>query len=186
MKNKKIIPILLITMIIIGLVVYNKQNTQAGIMYGDKNAPIEVVNYTSFGCGGCAIFHDELHETIKRYIDEGEIKFIEKPLDVKRFEFDEVVYKQMNEKQRTDFEELSKIYKTQDEWMAMESKEEVIEFLNLDKEENKKHIKDLKKITKEKEKLGLKEVPSVYINGEKISSDISVEEFEEKIDSLID
>ena len=90
----------------------------------------------------------------------------------------------MNEEQISNFDKLSEIYEKQNEWIALKSPEEVIEFLDLDQEENKKHIKNIEKINKEKVELELKEVPTIFINGEKISHQISKEEFESKIESL--
>ncbi|MGN1352902.1 MAG: thioredoxin domain-containing protein, partial [Bacilli bacterium] len=105
-------------------------------------------------------------------------------IDIKRFEYDDLIYKHMNEEQISNFDKLSEIYEKQNEWIALKSPEEVIEFLDLDQEENKKHIKNIEKINKEKVELELKEVPTIFINGEKISHQISKEEFESKIESL--
>lgn len=155
-----------------------------GLTYGEKNAPIEITNYTSFQCSGCVEMHKELGESIKKYIDSGDIKYIEKQIDIKRFEFDDIIYKHMTDEQVKDFDQLSEIYKKQDEWNGMESKEEVISFLNLGKEENKKHIKDIKAIDKEKMNLELKEVPAIFIDGEQVPSNISKEEFENRIEAI--
>ena len=46
-------------------------------------------------------------------------------------------------------------------------------------------IEDLKEITKEKDNLEIKEVPTMLINGEIISNSISVDEFENKINLLL-
>ena len=156
-----------------------------GIIYGKDNAPIEIVNYSSFQCGGCTILHEKLGESIKKYIDSGDIKYIEKQIDIKRFEYDDLIYKHMNKEQISDFDKLSEIYEKQNEWITLESPEEVIEFLDLDQDENKKHIKDIEKINKEKMELELKEVPTMFINGEKVPSNISKEEFENKIEELL-
>ena len=163
MKKKiYIIAIILILTLIIGYKLYNKY-FETGIIYGNKDADIEIVNYTSFECVSCTLINERLHKVISKYINTGEIKFIEKPIDIKRFKFDDIIYKHMSEKQMTDFEELYKIYKTQEQWKNFKNEDEVKEFLNLD----------------------IKEVPSMYINGEKISNHISVEEFEAKIDMLL-
>lgn len=36
--------------------------------------------------------HERLHESIKRFIEDGTIRLIEKPIDITRFEYDEVIY----------------------------------------------------------------------------------------------
>ena len=54
--------------------------------------------------------HERLHESIKRFIEDGTIRLIEKPIDITRFEYDEVIYKHMSEEQSLDFEKLLEIY----------------------------------------------------------------------------
>lgn len=185
MKKKiYIIAIILILTLIIGYKLYNKY-FETGIIYGNKDADIEIVNYTSFECVSCTLIHERLHKVISKYINTGEIKFIEKPIDIKRFKFDDIIYKHMSEKQMTDFEELYKIYKSQEQWKNFKNEDEVKEFLKLDKNINKKNEKDITRIDKEIVKLNIKEVPAMYINGEKISNHISVEEFEAKIEMLL-
>ena len=87
--------------------------------------------------------HERLHESIKRFIEDGTIRLIEKPIDITRFEYDEVIYKHMSEEQSLDFEKLLEIYTTQRQWRDFKSNEEVIKFLNLSQDENKKNINDL-------------------------------------------
>ena len=177
-----------VILIIMSMVILSGCSTvedTTGIRYGKDNAPIEIVNYSSFQCGGCTILHEKLGESIKKYIDSGDIKYIEKQIDIKRFEYDDLIYKHMNKEQISDFDKLSEIYEKQNEWITLESPEEVIEFLDLEQEENQKHIKDIEKINKEKMELELKEVPTMFINGEKVPSNISKEEFENKIEELL-
>ena len=187
MKSNNISKIRLLGVYILMIVISGCTITkeQVGIIYGNEGAPIEIVNYTSFQCSGCATLHKELGESIQNYIAFGDIKYIEKQIDIKRFEYDDLIYKHMNENQILDFEKLSEIYEKQNEWITLESPKDVIEFLNLEQEENQKHIKDIEKINKEKLELELKEVPTIFINGEKIEGNISKEEFENKIESLL-
>nr|WP_288248352.1 thioredoxin domain-containing protein [uncultured Romboutsia sp.] len=180
----KYIKLISISLSMISIVGCTNIKEEVGLVYGNPNAQIEILNYSSFQCGACTIIHDELGEIIEKYIDSGDIKYIEKQIDIKRFEYDDLIYKHMNEEQISNFDKLSEIYEKQNEWIALKSPEEVIEFLDLDQEENKKHIKNIEKINKEKVELELKEVPTIFINGEKISHQISKEEFESKIESL--
>lgn len=186
MKNKKILSIMLI---IYSSLIFNAcsiyDSNESGLIYGDNNAPIEIINYTSFQCPDCVTLHEKLHDSLKKYIDNGDVKFIEKPIDIKRFDFDEIIYKHMNEDQSSDFEYLSKIYETQSQWREFRSNNEVLEFLELEEDENYDNVKELKYITKEKDKVGITEVPTMLINGERIPNSITVEEFESKIDILL-
>jgi len=129
--------------------------------------------------------HERLHEIIKRFIEDGTIRLIEKPIDITRFEYDEVIYKHMSEEQSLDFEKLLEIYTTQRQWRDVKSNEEVIKFLNLSQDENKKNISDLKIITKEKSKINLEEVPTMILNGKRLPINISEEEFINKVESLL-
>ena len=185
-KNlSRYINIIILILVILNLNGCDSTQEASGIAYGKGNGKIEVVNYTSFQCGGCMELHEELGESIKKYIDSGDIKYIEKQIDIKRFKYDDLIYKHMNEEQISDFDKLSEIYEKQNEWITLESPAEVIEFLGLEQEENKKHIKDIEKINKEKMELELKEVPAMFINGEEVPSNISKEEFENKIEDIL-
>ncbi len=47
------------------------------MVLGDKNAPIEIIEYASTTCPHCAVFHkDILPELKKKYIDTGKVKII--------------------------------------------------------------------------------------------------------------
>lgn len=183
---KKVISIILnlsIVLIFIGCNNYNRN--EVGLVYGKENAPVEIINYTSFQCPDCVTLHEKLHESLEKYINNGQVKFIEKPIDITRFEFDDVIYKHMNEEQSMDFEYLSKIYQSQVNWREFKSENEVLELLELGIDENSDNINDLKKITNEKNKAEITEVPTMLINGERIPNDITVEEFESKVNSLL-
>ena len=80
---------------------------------------------------------------------------------------------------------LLEIYTTQRQWRDFKSNEEVIKFLNLSQDENKKNINDLKIITKEKSKINLEEVPTMILNGKRLPINISEEEFINKVESLL-
>lgn len=53
------------------------EGTWGDIVYGDPNAPVEVIEYASFTCPACANFAINIFPKIKEnYIDAGKIKFI--------------------------------------------------------------------------------------------------------------
>lgn len=185
-KLKKIGVIISLVIFIFAINGCTNNKSEAGIVFGDDSAPIEIINYSSFQCPDCTDLHVKLHETLKKYIQNGDIKFIEKPIDIKRFEADEVIYKHMTSEQVESFDELLKIYESQIEWRTITNEDELISFLNLSRDENIKNVKDLEIIMQEKEKINLTEVPTMYVNGEKISNLISVEDFENMIDNLLE
>lgn len=173
----------LITVLNIGC--SKEQSEDVGLVYGEVSAPVVIENYTSFQCPDCSELHLKLYEVLKKYIDSGDVKYVEKQIDIERFQFDDLIYKRMNDDQINDFDKLSEIYEKQYEWLVYDNDEDVIELLNLTDIDNEKNISDLKKIKKEKEKLDIHEVPTVYINGEEMSNKITSEEFEEKLESLL-
>jgi len=98
-KNQKflIISILIAAVLISGSIFYytttvknSKTRHQTATVYnpvpqvsaddpflGDKNAPVTIIEYSSYFCGHCNAFHKEkLPQLKKNYIDTGKVKFI--------------------------------------------------------------------------------------------------------------
>jgi|FLOH01.1.fsa_nt_gi protein-disulfide isomerase len=47
------------------------------MVIGDKNAPVEIIEYASFTCSHCAVFHNQVLPRIKeKYIDTGKAKLV--------------------------------------------------------------------------------------------------------------
>ena len=113
------------------------EDKEVGLVYGVESAPIVIKNYTSFQCPDCSELHLKLHDVLKKYIDNGDVKYIEKQIDIERFQFDDLIYKKMNDEQINDFEKLSEIYEKQSQWIAYENDEDVIKLLNLKEDDNK-------------------------------------------------
>ena len=160
-------------------------NSIEDLVYGDTKAPIEIVNYTSFQCPPCANFHGQYADVLDKYLESGDIKLVVKAVDLDKFEYDEVIYQHLTEEYLTDYRKLSEIYAKQSEWYALETKEEVIEFLSLNETSNHELKRQIKHNSKERVKLGIKGVPTTFINGEELELGISAEALETKILSLI-
>ncbi len=47
---------------------------------GNPNAPVKVVEYSSFSCPACAQFHDAVFPRLLPYIERGEVRFVFVPL----------------------------------------------------------------------------------------------------------
>ncbi|WP_343288370.1 thioredoxin domain-containing protein [Turicibacter bilis] len=156
------------------------------LVYGDLEAPIEIVNYTSFQCPPCAMFHATYGEVLEKYMDSGDVKLVLKAVDLDKFEYDEIIYKHLTNDQLTDYAELSKIYAKQGEWYSLDSKEEVISFLGLTEDKSRDLDRQIKQNSKERVKLGIKGVPTTFISGEEMELGITAEEFEAQILSLLE
>lgn len=186
MNRFKLILVIIITILLGGGVyVYSRNSTISGLIYGSEKAPVEVINFTSFQCPPCATFHEKFGKILESYMESGDVKLIVKPLDISKFEFDEIIYLRLNEKQINSYSELVKIYSSQSEWKEFNSKDDVVKLLRLENNINKKLEKDLKINIKEKNKLGMDSVPTTFINGEKMSEEMTPEQFEMKILELI-
>ena len=155
------------------------------LVYGDIKAPIEVVNYTSFQCPPCANFHKTYVNVLEKYLDSGDIKLVLKAVDLDNFEYDGMIYQHLTEDYLTDYRKLSEISAKQSEWYALETKEEVIEFLNLNEIINQDLRSQIKQNSKERVKLGIKGVLTTFIDGEELELGITAEALETKILSLI-
>ena len=177
---------LILIFYIIGALIYQKQGIHIkDLVYGNLEAPIEVVNYTSFQCTPCANFHGQYVGVLEKYLDSGDIKLVVKAVDLDKFEYDEVIYQHLTEEYLTDYRKLSEIYAKQSEWYSLETKEEVIEFLDLNETSNHDLKRQIKQNSKERVKLGIKGVPTTFINGEELELGITAEALETKILSLI-
>ena len=180
---------LLIPIFLIGIIniyfIYKNTNLVNELIYGDLDASIKIVNYTSFQCPPCANFHGQYADILEKYLDSGDIKLVVKAVDLDKFEYDEVIYHHLTEDYLTDYRKLSEIYAKQGEWYALETKEEVIELLDLNETVNNDLKRQIKQNSKERIKLGIKGVPTTFINGEELELGISSEALESKILSLI-
>ena len=182
--KKLILPIFVVGSVCVYLISQNTL-TFKQLIYGDLNAPIEIVNYTSFQCPPCANFHWQYGDVLEKYLDSGDIKLVVKAVDLDKFEYDEVIYQHLTEEYLTDYRKLSEIYAKQGEWYDLETKEEVIQFLDLNETSNGDLKRQIKQNSKERVKLGIKGVPTTLINGEELELGISAEALEAKILSLI-
>ena len=189
-RMKKWIYIVLIPIIMIagfsGYLYYQETLPVEDLVYGDLEASIEIVNYTSFQCPPCAMFHETYGAVLEKYMDSGDIKLVLKAVDLDKFEYDEIIYKHLTNDQLTDYAELSKIYAKQGEWYSLSSEEEVIDFLGLNENSDKDLARQIKQNSKERVKLGIKGVPTTFINGEEMELGITAEDFEAQILSLLD
>lgn len=63
------------------------EGTWGDIVYGDPNAPIEIIEYASLTCPHCASFATQIFPKIKEnYIDTGKVKFIYRNFVMNRYD----------------------------------------------------------------------------------------------------
>ncbi len=165
--------------------IYQNMTLMNELVYGNTEASIEIVNYTSFQCPPCANFHETYADILEKYLDSGDVKLVIKAVDLDKFEYDEVIYHHLTEDHLTDYRKLSEVYTKQSEWRGLETTEEVIEVLGLNEKIDKDLKRQIKQNSKERVKLGIKGVPTTFINGEEMELGITAEGLEAQILSLI-
>ncbi|MBQ3422257.1 MAG: thioredoxin domain-containing protein [Romboutsia sp.] len=178
---KKIIISLSSIFLIIGVVylitISKEYNIKEGVKYGKENAAIKILEYSSFQCGSCKELHDEIGDELKEYIKDGTVEYTVKFVDIERFEYDDVIFKHISENDLKNINKINEIFKKQDKWKKLNSKEEVIDYLNLNEEPNEKHLEEYLWKREELLEMDIRSVPSVYINGNKIEGKIKKQEF---------
>ncbi len=93
------------------------------LVYGDKKAPVTIIEYASFSCPHCATFYREAFEKLKNeYIDSGKVQFVYRDFPLNQ----QALMASMISSCRTDDEKENKaekhygfikaLFKTQDVW----------------------------------------------------------------------
>lgn len=184
MNSSKYLVLILVAISLV-FIYRRNQEKQSILVYGNESARIAIVNYTSFQCPPCKIFHEKFGDLLQKYISSGDVKLIIKPVDLTKFKYDDIIYTHLTDEFVKDYNQLKSIYESQLIWRDFEEKNEVISYLNLDENVNPQLLKDLRKNTKEKNRLKLQGVPTTFLNNEQLPIDITVEEFESRIEELI-
>ncbi|ENQ3105063.1 Thioredoxin [Bacillus sp. 491mf] len=150
-----------------------------GIAVGDKSAPLQFIEYSSFQCPDCKKLHQNIQDVLQKYIDEKKIFYVFKPVDVQRFANDQYVYKNFSNNNEN-FNMIKTAFEKQDQWSNAKNEEEVKQILgleNIDTETQNKRKETMNRINIDLKERGIKEVPSFYINGKKFVGVYSKEEF---------
>jgi protein-disulfide isomerase len=161
---------------------------------GEENAPVTVIEYASMTCPHCASFHSGvLPELKEKYVDTGKVKLIfrEFPLDARAyaasmlarcaekefyFPMTDVLFKQQSvwaraEDPRPPLLQIAKLAGfTQESFETCLKNQELLDNVNATRK-------------KAAEVFGVTGTPSFFINGEKYSGRVSVEDISAAIDS---
>jgi protein-disulfide isomerase len=163
---------------------------------GDETAPVTIIEYASMTCPHCRHFHETVLPGLKeKYIDTGKVKLIfrEFPLDPRAyaasmlarcadkqfyFPMTDVLFKQQDVWARADDPRppLLQIAKlagfTQESFEACLKNQELLDNVNAIRK-------------KAAETYGVNGTPSFFMNGEKYSGNITLEDMSAKIDSYL-
>lgn len=171
-----------------------KPGTLGDKVLGDENAPVTIVEYASMTCGFCAIYHKETYKDLKaQYIDTGKVRYIfrEFPLDPvasaasmlarcapvdKYFEVVDIMFEQQRTWAFTDNPYNSLLDFSKQIGFTQESFEECLTNQGL-----------LDALTAVRERganeFGVNSTPTFFINGEKVSGALSIDEMGRLIDA---
>ncbi|AEV36103.1 DSBA oxidoreductase [Pseudovibrio sp. FO-BEG1] len=160
---------------------------------GSPDAPVTIIEYASLTCGHCANFHNTTYKELKKkYIDTGKVRFIfrEFPLDTvaaagfmlarcapedKYFDIMTLMFEQQRNWAFTNdpYSALLNMGKqigfTEDAVKACLTNQEILDGVT--------KVRDYGS-----EKLGVDSTPTFFINGEKVSGALSIEEFSKYVD----
>ncbi|GAB2185585.1 DsbA family protein [Roseibium sp. LAB1] len=161
---------------------------------GDENAPVTIVEYASMTCGHCANFHERTYPALKsEYIDTGKVRFIfrEFPLDPvaagafmlarcapadKYFEIVDIMFEQQRTWAFTDNPYQSMLDFSKQIGFTKESFEECL---------GNQGLLDAIDAVKNRgaNEFGVNSTPTFFINGEKHSGALSIEEMGKLIEA---
>lgn len=122
--------------------------------------------------------HQNLKNTLQKYINEQKIYYVFKPVDIKSFEYDQYIYNNFSEDDEN-LNMINTIFEKQNEWSKAKTENEVKKILNLNDVDNslsEKRKQTMDYINEDLQERGIKEVPTFYINGEKFVGVYSEEE----------
>ncbi|MGE7924735.1 thioredoxin domain-containing protein [Viridibacillus arvi] len=153
-------------------------NLTEGLAFGNTSAPLKFVEYSSFQCPDCRKLHQNLKNTLQKYIDEQKIYYVFKPVDIKSFEYDQFIYNNLSENDEN-LNMINTIFEKQNEWSKVKTENEVKQILKLNEVDNslsEKRKQTMNHINVDLQERGIREVPTFYINGERFVGVYSEEE----------
>jgi protein-disulfide isomerase len=162
-------------------------NALPDIVEGDPKAPVTIVEYASMTCSHCAAFHHEVYPLLKKnYIETGKAKFIlrEFPLDpLATAAF--MLARELGDRRDA---AVDLLFLQQKNWAfvdkPLDGLANVLKQTGLGQDKFEAVLKDqalYEKVnavrTRANEKFGVNSTPTFFINGEKYTGEITIEDF---------
>jgi len=162
-------------------------NALPDIVEGDANAPVTIVEYASMTCSHCAAFHKEVYPALKKnFVDTGKAKFIlrEFPLDPLAFAAF-MVARELGEKRDA---AVDLLFAQQKNWAFVDNPLDglanVLKQTGLGQDKFEAVLKDkalYEKVaavrTRAAEKFGVNSTPTFFVNGDKYTGEMSIDDF---------
>lgn len=165
------------------------------IIYGDSDAPVTIVEYASLTCGHCANFHTEMMPLLKeRLLDTGKAKVVFKDFPLDQLALRAAVMVRCNTGQRSRAM-LDVLFRTQQSWAR--SQDPVGALMNIGRAAgmtddglqvcfNNQEIVDgvIKHRLDAENDYQVDSTPSFVIDGKLYRGGMSIEQFEQVVESL--
>jgi protein-disulfide isomerase len=165
------------------------------VVEGEANAPVTIVEYASMTCSHCATFHTKVYPTLKsKYIDTGKAKFMlrEFPLDpLATAGF--MLARCAGDKREAMIELL---FGQQKNWAfidkPLDGLANIVKQTGMSQETFEKCLKDQALYDKVNtvrdrgaEKFGVNATPTFFINGKRVSGEMTVEQLDKELTPLL-
>lgn len=170
---------------------------EGDVVLGDTDAPVTIIEYSSFSCPHCAAFHKAVLPGIKeKYIDSGKVKLVGRP-----FPLNAPALAATKLAQCVDGEKYHKFvevfFKLQEKWAFTaefaERLKQIAQVGGLSNDAADECLADaaleetiLSSRKRAGEELVVRSTPTFFINGEKLVGSGTVEMFSEVIDRKLD
>lgn len=149
---------------------------------GEVDAPVVVESYINIGCPDTVNYFEAAYTTLDDFIDEGKVKHVLKHID----RTNGLLLKGSVVNAHLDYEQQDKTYKILRELFATQSVWSTSYEMMLDKLNRQLYLKEeqgsgkrSKLVIEEAEARGIKEIPTVFINGDQLSF-----EFDDSIENI--
>lgn len=154
--------------------------SSSDIVYGDKNAPVVMIEYSSLSCPHCAAFNREAFDRIKsEYIETNQVKFIHRdfPLNQPALAASMFAICESNNDSEKYYTLIKALFKTQDSWAFdknfLEKLQSIAQLDGMSAEKFKSCVNDqnlqdriLKDRLDASKNLKIQATPTFFINGE--------------------
>lgn len=154
-------------------------NYNEGYSFGNKNAQIIIVEYSSYECKDCKNLHKNIGNVLKKYIESGKVLYIYKPVDHPKFVNDEKINRYFAPH---NLEDIQNIFNKFDLY-SKKPYSTVKSVLNLKEKEVPNYKAMNKTISNELTSGNITGTPTMYINGDKYEKVFTEKEFQKILDS---
>jgi thiol-disulfide isomerase/thioredoxin len=157
-------------------------NYNEGYSFGNtQNAKIVIVEYSSYECRDCRNLHKNIGNLLKKYINNGNLLYIYKPVDHPKFKNDEKINKYFAPKRLDDIQNIFNKF----DFYSKKPYATVKSVLNLKEEMIPNYESMNKAIANELSAGKITGTPTMYINGTKYEQVFTEQEFQKILDSYV-